>query len=79
MCVSRPFIANCPCVCFDQMRKVRGEVSWSEKNVIGKWREGSCDYASAAAVKCVTMHACHFYSIAAASGACANAELSCLA
>ena len=25
------------------------------ENEIGKWREGSCDYASAAAVECVCM------------------------
>ena len=42
------------------------------ENVIGKWREGSCDYASAAAVECVDyaclLRACHFYSVVAASG-----------
>ena len=85
---------------FDQMRKVRGEVSWSEgdrrraslcvtcnnlllgpgtpfcfnwninddENVIGKWREGSCDYASsAAAVECVAnaclLCACYFIAL----------------
>ena len=48
------------------------EILHENENVIGKWREGSCDYASAAAVECVDyaclLRACHFYSIAAASG-----------
>ena len=52
------------------------------ENEIGKWREGSCDYASAAAV-CVTMHACcvlaTFVALLLLLAACANAELSCLA
>ena len=41
-----------------------------DENVIGEWREGSCDYASsAAAVECVDYACLLFYSTAAASGA----------
>ena len=52
-----------------------------DENVIGKWREGSCDYASsAAAVECVDyaclLCACYFIALLLLLAPCVNAELS---